>query len=1185
MYLKSLEIIGFKSFPDKTVINFQNGITAIVGPNGSGKSNISDALRWVLGEQSTKNLRGSKMEDVIFGGTKNRKPQGFAEVSLTIDNSDRALDMDYNEITVTRRYYRSGDSDYFINKTPVRLKDINELFMDTGLGKDGYSIIGQGKIAEILSSKGEDRRQILEEAAGISKFRYRKLEAQRRLNSTNENLLRLKDIIVELTERKEILEAQAEKAQEYLKLRDEKKILEINLWLNNIERNKEFLEKADEKLNAAQQDVDNSANQLENLAKKVDDAYTQSGELTTAIEVLREEVKTLELSKRDIESTISLIENDIKFKDENIEKLQNEIEEFKDRTKEIQQKIDEKNKAIENLCSDKVRLNEELDALMEEQNQLLLKNTAHEKELEELNIKLIRLTDIQTDMKIFMSSKQSALESMSSKLEFLSSQIDEKEKEKSLRKTALSELNEKKENTLEEIVGLSNVLKAYEMKMEKQKEDFEKINSKLLKTEREFFDSQNKLKLFIDMENHFEGFAKSVKTVMNDAKNGVLKGVIGTVSSVIKVSGEYSLSIETALGGALQNVITETSDNAKQAIYHLKNRNAGRCTFLPIDNIKGEKIKLEKGFGVIGIACELLSYDNKFDGIIKNLLGRCVVVDNIDNALKTAKANNFRYKCVTLDGQVINAGGSMTGGSAVSNVGLLTRKNEIENLSKVCKTLEKEYEELKTKSETYKEEVSKITALTEGSISEKREFENELSIIENEISSVSAYLLNINAETEGLIKQKEETLMQVQVISDEISAKEKDQTKNDNDIISLENKINEFSQSNEEFNNKREEITNNISSKRLEIFEVEKNIDMEKVNIESLKLSISTDEKSIDIKKADIESAISEKEEKKKEIEALKEKIINCDKDIKDHEEKIQQKIIDRENCELEITNLRKEEKEENVRKEELIRQLEKAQNKKIAVQNEYDVIIAKLWDEYELTLSESMQFKTEIQSVTAATSRISKLRAALKALGDVNVAAIEEFKQVKERYDFLTVQIDDLDRAKADLEMLINELTSNMKNIFKTQFAVINENFGKVFKEFFDGGTGALKLKDPQDILNSDIEIEAQPPGKVIKNISSLSGGEQALVAISLYFAILKVRPTPFCIVDEIEAALDDANVFRYAAYLRKLSQETQFVAITHRRGTMEEADVLYGVTMQEKGVSKMLTINVNEFEKQFKI
>ncbi|MBR4949554.1 MAG: chromosome segregation protein SMC [Clostridia bacterium] len=1185
MYLKSLEIIGFKSFPDKTIINFQNGITAIVGPNGSGKSNISDALRWVLGEQSTKNLRGSKMEDVIFGGTKNRKPQGFAEVSLTIDNTDRALDMDYNEITVTRRYYRSGDSDYFINKTAVRLKDINELFMDTGLGKDGYSIIGQGKIAEILSSKGEDRRQILEEASGISKFRYRKLEAQRRLNSTNENLIRLKDIIVELTERKEILEAQAEKAQEYLKLRDEKKVLEINLWLNNIERNKEFLEKADEKVNAAQQDVDNSTKQLENLAKKVDDAYRESGEITTAIEVLNEEVKALELSKRDIENTISIIENDIKFKDENIEKLQNEIEEFQGRTKEIQLKIDEKNKIIEDLCSDKVRLDKEFDALMEEQNQLLIKNSAHEKELEELNIKLIGLTTLRTDIKVFMSSKQSALESMSSKLEFLSSQVEEKEKEKALRKSALSELKEKKESILEEIEGLSNVLRAYEMKMEKQKEDFEKIQSKLSKTEREFLDSQNKLKLFIDMENHFEGFAKSVKTVMNDSKNGILKGVIGTVSSVIKVSGEYSLAIETALGGALQNIITETSDNAKQAIYHLKNRNAGRCTFLPIDNIKGEKIKLEKGFGVIGIACELLDYDNKFDGIIKNLLGRCVVVDNIDNALKTAKANNFRYKCVTLDGQVINAGGSMTGGSAVSNVGLLTRKNEIENLSKVCKNLEKEYEDLKAKSETFKEEVSKITALTEGSISEKREFENELSIIENEISSVSAYLLNINAEADALIKQKEESLLTVQLISEEISAKEKEQDKNDSEISLLESKISEFSQSNEEFNNKRNEIANNLSSKRLEIFDVEKNIDLEKANIESLKLTISNDEKSIGTKKADIESAISEKEEKKKEIEALKEKIIGSDNAISDCKEKIQQKIKDRENCELQVTNLRREEKDEGVRKEELIRQLEKAQNKKIAVQNEYDVIIAKLWDEYELTLSESMQFKTEIQSVSAATSRIAKLRSQLKNLGDVNVAAIEEFKQVKERYDFLTVQIDDLDKAKADLEMLINELTSNMKNIFKTQFAVINENFGKVFKEFFDGGTAALKLKDPQDILNSDIEIEAQPPGKVIKNISSLSGGEQALVAISLYFAILKVRPTPFCIVDEIEAALDDANVFRYAAYLRKLSSDTQFVAITHRRGTMEEADVLYGVTMQEKGVSKMLTINVNEFEKQFKI
>lgn len=1185
MFLKSLEIIGFKSFPDKTVINFQKGITAIVGPNGSGKSNISDALRWVLGEQSTKNLRGSKMEDVIFDGTKNRKPQGFAEVSLTIDNSDRALDMDYNEITVTRRYYRSGDSDYFINKTQVRLKDINELFMDTGLGKDGYSIIGQGKIAEILSSKGDDRRQILEEAAGISKFRYRKLEAQRRLNSTNDNLLRLKDIISELSERKEILEVQSQKAQEYLKLRDEKKILEINLWINSIEKNKEFLKNADEKLETAQRDVDKSTKELEDIALKIDNIFNKSNEITSLTEQLREEMKTFELSKRDVENYISIIENDIKFKDENILKLENEIELFSGRTKEIKDKISEKTSNIQTLHQKHKALEEELETLINKQNELLNKNTVHEKELEGLNLKLIRLTDIQTDIKIFMSSKNSALETMSSKLNFISSQTEEKEKEKVVRQNTLKELKTKKEEISEEIQGLSNVLKAYSMKMESQKEDFEKVNSKLIKTEREFLDSKNKLKLYTDMENHFEGFAKSVKTVMTDARNGMLKGIIGTVSSIIKVSGEYSLAIETALGGALQNIVTDTSENAKQAIYHLKNRKGGRCTFLPLDNIKGEKIKLNQGFGVIGIGCELLSYDNRFDGIIKSLLGRCVIVDNIDNALKTAKANNFRYKCVTLDGQVVNAGGSMTGGSAVGNVGLLTRKNEIETLQKSCISFEKSYTELKERIDIIKAEISKTSALMEGSISEKREFENNLSVIESEISSASAYLLNINAETEILIKQKEENELQVEQISKEISEKQKQQSKNDEDISTLENKIKEFSQSNEDFNAKREEITNNISSKRLEIFETQKNIDMEKANIESLEQSILNDEKSIDIKKSDIENAVFEKEEKKKEIEGLKEKILKYDENIQSNNAKIQEKIKERQNCELEITNLRKEEKQENIRKEELIRQLEKAQSKKVSVQNEYDVIIAKLWDEYELTLSESMKFKTDIQSVSSASSKISKLKSQLKSLGDVNVSAIEEYKQVKERYDFLISQTEDLDKAKSDLELLISELTSNMKNIFKAQFSVINENFGKVFKEFFDGGTGILKLKDPQDILNSDIEIEAQPPGKVIKNISALSGGEQSLVAISLYFAILKVRPTPFCILDEIEAALDDANVFRYAAYLRKLSQETQFVAITHRRGTMEEADVLYGVTMQEKGVSKMLTINVNDFEKQFKI
>lgn len=1156
-----------------------------MGPNGSGKSNISDALRWVLGEQSTKNLRGNKMEDVIFDGTKNRKPQGFAEVSLTIDNTDRALDMDYNEITVTRRYYRSGDSDYFINKTPVRLKDINELFMDTGLGKDGYSIIGQGKIAEILSSKGEDRRQVLEEAAGISKFRYRKLEAQRRLNSTNDNLLRLKDIITELSERKEILEVQSQKAQEYLKLRDEKKILEINLWINSIEKNKEFLKNADEKLELAQNDVDRSTKLLEEIEQKIDGVFQKSNEITSHTERLREEVKTLELAKRDIENNISIIENHIKFKDENISKLEEEIENFSYRTKEVKDKIAEKNSEIENLSENQILLEKELEDLIKNQEELLNHSSAQEKELEELNLKLIKLTDLQTDIKIFMSSKNSALESMTSKLEFISSQIEEKEKDKVFREKALKESKAKKEEILEEIEGLSNVLKAYSMKMESRKAENEKISVSLSKTEREFLDSKNKLKLYIDMENHFEGFAKSVKTVMTDAKNGMLKGIIGTVSSIIKVSGEYSLAIETALGGALQNIVTDSSENAKQAIYYLKNRKGGRCTFLPLDNIRGEKIKLNQGFGVIGIGCELLTYDNKFDGIIKSLLGRCVIVDNIDNALKTAKANNFRYKCVTLDGQVVNAGGSMTGGSAVSNVGLLTRKNEIEELKKSCEVLERKYEELKEKSDISRAELSKINALIEGSLSEKRDFESNLTVVENDISTISAYLLNINAEFDSLLKQKEDNLSQIDEISKEITEKQQKQEENNKDIEVLEEKVKKFSQSNEEFNAKRDEITNNISSKRIEIFETKKNIDMEKSGIEALEQSISNDEKSIEDKKSDIKDAVFEKEEKKKEIEILKEKIVKCDEDIHNDNDKIQEKIQERQNCELEITNLRKEEKNENARKEELIRQLEKAQSKKISVQNEYDVIIAKLWDEYELTLSESMKFKTDIESVSSASSKISKLKSQLKALGDVNVSAIEEYKQVKERFDFLTVQIEDLDKAKNDLEMLINELTSNMKNIFKTQFDIINDNFGKVFKEFFDGGTGNLKLKDPHDILNSDIEIEAQPPGKVIKNISALSGGEQALVAISLYFAILKVRPTPFCILDEIEAALDDANVFRYAAYLRRLSEETQFVAITHRRGTMEEADVLYGVTMQEKGVSKMLTINVSDFEKQFKI
>ena len=1182
MYLKRLELQGFKSFADKTILELMPGITTVIGPNGSGKSNISDAIRWVLGEQSMKSLRGTKSLDIIFAGTQNRKSLGFAEASLVFDNSDGALPIEYTEVTVTRKIYRSGETGYYINKVPCRLKDVLELFMDTGIGKDGYSIIGQGKIDEILSNKSEDRRHIFEEAAGIVKYRTRKQESEKKLEHTKLNLLRINDILTEIEGNLEPLQMQADKAKKYLNLREELKNIEIGLFVYNIEKYKQDLEKVVQDIDVMQSQCNDEEGRLERVKILKEELKSSIDEITETIENMSnigfESQKQIEQLNSDINVAKTRIANN----NENNDRYLKEIEEQNAKIKELKDEIEQKEAKKDNLKQNKEKFEKELNEKQAELDKLTEKLSSKELEIEgykhtveentdkkyelqsEINAQNINYQNFekrQVQIKQEMQSTISELDGTRLNKEDIAKQFNEIENKKNKAQNSLNEVAKQREEANQKI-------KSFES------------NINILSSEMRI--KESRLKFLIETEKEKEGYIKSVKSLLKDCENikELGKGMNGVLANIIEVPDDLQTAIEMCLGASLQNIVTETETDAKRLVEYLRKNNLGRASFLPISSVRGKKLDKIKGneSGVIGIASDLIKYNKKYEQIILNLLGRTVIVDNMDTAIKVAKQNGYTFRIVTTEGDLINPSGAITGGSvAKKTVNILGRGKEIEKLEKEIKNLKQKIEKLENDKQNYEESIEGILELSanlekelqEIDITYATEKQKVISINEN-IEKLEKRLNRLKEEQANLEKQKEEAVS----------------TKGD-----LQVEINKIVEQNEE-----------LSKIITEFAELNKDdqkyIDDLNFDITNLKISVSSfDESEASIQEIqerinqELENAHTSIENKNTQIEQIKKDNEELEKSIQETLQKIEEVKESVNSSSSKIEELKKEraQKSEKLSKQEdeitakfkviedLKGQLVKLDVKKTKIEEDINGIINKMWEEYELTPNNAEQYPKP-ENVALTQRRVNSLRTEIRELGSVNVDSIEEYKNLKDRYDFMSEQRLDLENTMSKLRKVISDMTQIMKEQFKEKFKVINKNFGEVFAELFGGGKAELTLEDEDNILECGIEITVQPPGKKLQNMMLLSGGEKAFTAIALLFAILKINPAPFCVLDEIEAALDDVNVFRYADYLKKFTDHTQFLVITHRKGTMEVADTVYGVTMEESGISKLLSMKLKQ-------
>lgn len=1182
MYLKRLELQGFKSFADKTILELMPGITTVIGPNGSGKSNISDAIRWVLGEQSMKSLRGTKSLDIIFAGTQNRKSLGFAEASLVFDNSDGALPIEYTEVTVTRKIYRSGETGYYINKVPCRLKDVLELFMDTGIGKDGYSIIGQGKIDEILSNKSEDRRHIFEEAAGIVKYRTRKQESEKKLEHTKLNLLRINDILSEIEGNLEPLQMQADKAKKYLNLREELKNIEIGLFVYNIEKYKQDLEKVVQDIEIMQSQCNDEEGRLERVKILKEELKSSIDEITETIENMSnigfESQKQIEQLNSDINVAKTRIANN----NENNDRYLKEIEEQNAKIKELKDEIEQKEAKKDNLKQNKEKFEKELNEKQAELDKLTEKLSSKELEIEgykhtveentdkkyelqsEINAQNINYQNFekrQAQIKQEMQSTISELDGTRLNKEDIAKQFNEIENKKNKAQNSLNEVAKQREEANQKI-------KSFES------------NINILSSEMRI--KESRLKFLIETEKEKEGYIKSVKSLLKDCENikELGKGMNGVLANIIEVPDDLQTAIEMCLGASLQNIVTETETDAKRLVEHLRKNNLGRASFLPISSVRGKKLDKIKGneSGVIGIASDLVKYNKKYEQIILNLLGRTVIVDNMDTAIKVAKQNGYTFRIVTKEGDLINPSGAITGGSvAKKTVNILGRGKEIEKLEKEIKNLKQKIEKLENDKQNYEESIEGILELSanlekelqEIDITYATEKQKVISINEN-IEKLEKRLNRLKEEQANLEKQKEEAVS----------------TKGD-----LQVEINKIVEQNEE-----------LSKIITEFAELNKDdqkyIDDLNFDITNLKISVSSfDESEASIQEIqerinqELENAHTSIENKNTQIEQIKKDNEELEKSIQETLQKIEEVKESVNSSSSKIEELKKEraQKSEKLSKQEdeitakfkviedLKGQLVKLDVKKTKIEEDINGIINKMWEEYELTPNNAEQYQKP-ENVALTQRRVNSLRTEIRELGSVNVDSIEEYKNLKDRYDFMSEQRLDLENTMSKLRKVISDMTQIMKEQFKEKFKVINKNFGEVFAELFGGGKAELTLEDEENILECGIDITVQPPGKKLQNMMLLSGGEKAFTAIALLFAILKINPAPFCVLDEIEAALDDVNVFRYADYLKKFTDHTQFLVITHRKGTMEVADTVYGVTMEESGISKLLSMKLKQ-------
>jgi chromosome segregation protein len=1181
MHLKRLELQGFKSFADKTVLEFMPGITTVIGPNGSGKSNISDAIRWVLGEQSMKSLRGAKSEDIIFAGTQNRKSLGFAEASLVFDNTDGKLPIEYQEVTVTRKIYRTGESGYFINKTPCRLKDVLELFMDTGIGKDGYSIIGQGKIDEILSNKSEDRRHIFEEAAGIVKYRTRKLESEKKLESTKLNLLRINDILSEIEANIEPLKLQSEKAKKFLDLREELKSIEIGLFLHNIDTYKEKLEQI-------KIDEDILISHNKDAETKMEEINALKEELKTQVNQITEEIESMqnlgfESSKQieKINSEINVANERIANNKDNYARFEKEILENQTRAKELEdekvQKLEKKN----NLFDNKEKFQKELQEKEKELSELTLKLSTKELEMEQKKQKLEQNVDNRYEKNAQINTLDANLENHQKREQALKSEIQ----------VAISELDstritkEEIAKTFHEIEAKRNsITKSLTQINENKEQALSKIKqyeTNIQNLEQEERMKSSRLKFLQETEKEKEGYNRTVKSLLLECdKNAELKkGMYGALSSLIRSPKEYETAIEMALGASLQNIVTENEDDAKKLVEHLRKNNLGRATFLPITSVSGKKLeKLNNSGipGVIGIASDLIKVDKKYENIIANLLGRTVIVDDMDNAIKLAKQNKYSFKIVTLKGDIINPSGGITGGSVqTKTVNILGRAREIEELENNIKQIRNKIEKEQKEKQEYEASIENILEEVEGLETSLKDIDivyatdkQKLVAVEENIAKLEARLEKLRKEQADIQTQKEEINLQKVEATSQIEELTKS-------IDELSSEIEQYSALNKDNQKYIDDLNFDITNLRISVSsfdESESSIDemVERINtdIENCNLSISNKQTQMEKIKQDNSTLENQIIEYNETIEEIKKRVSSSG-------EKVESLKAERIKKNEKLSEMEKETTAQFNVIEDLKAQIVKIDVKKTKLEQDIEEIINKMWEEYEITPNAVTEYEKPT-NVADTTKRVNSLRNSIRNLGSINIDSIEEYKQTKQRYDFMCEQRLDLENSITKLKKVIGDMTIIMKEQFEKQFNIINQNFGEVFRELFGGGKAELILADPENILECGIEIQVQPPGKKLQNMTLLSGGEKAFTAIALLFAILKINPAPFCVLDEIEAALDDVNVYRFADYLKKFSNETQFLVITHRKGTMEAADTVYGITMQENGISKLLSMKL---------
>lgn len=1185
MILKALEMQGFKSFPDKTVLEFNKGITAVVGPNGSGKSNISDAVRWVLGEQSTKTLRGSKMEDVIFSGTDVRKAKGFAEVTLRLDNTDRSLNKDSDEVSVTRRYYRSGDSEYLVNGESARLRDVNELFMDTGLGRDGYSIVGQGKIADMVSPKASERRDMLEEAAGISHFRYRRGDAIKRLAQAEENLVRLRDILSELESRVGPLKAQSEKAQKFIVFAGERKNLEIGIWLNTIDKTGEKMRDQEHKIEIAEASHKEAQDELSKIGEMIDKAADGTRDINIKLEEIRNSASGFEEKLSDIDSQIKVAENSILHNNETIERINRD----KAAENETEQNIDAAVSAAleciqkaEEQIADATR---QMDELSKQEETYRLSSSEFSDRAATLSGEISALSVRLADCRVTAETANSSIEEIRSRISAIDESMGTRKDDYDALLKRKADAEAELEEIQDEIVSVKNAIDGYTLRFENRGKKADSVKLAIDEKQRELHKGQDRVRLLEDLEKNMEGYFGAVKAVMKESGRGALRGIYGPVSQLITVKDKYSAAIETALGAAVQNIVVDNETDAKRAMGFLKEHRAGRATFLPITAIKGRVLSeqgLDDQYGFVSIASDLVSYDNKYTEIIRWLLGRTAVAEDIDSAIAIAKKYSYRFRIVTLDGQVINAGGSMTGGSRVQNAGILSRGNEIERLKGSLASMQKELDGMLSDYKLLSEDASAAKAELEGAEGDLLRAKEENIRREGELKLASDKLASVSSGVKELLEEKETLEKRIESVSSGAKAARSQIDELKETLENKEKELESITGDSKTLQKNREEVASKAAEIRLRIVSLQKDVEANTDEITRLK-----NRKTGHLDRlSELDGEIREIEEKNDELRALTERLSADEKALKanhgDAQNQINELISQRDELEKQANDLRLHERAKSEERERLSGDIARLEERKIAMRNEYDNLTSKLYDEYQLTRREAAALEIEIDDYSLAAKRLAELKSQIRALGSVNVSAIEEYKEVSERYEFLSGQINDVETSRAELNKMIDDLTGKMAEQFREQFNRINSCFGQTFIELFGGGKAELRLEDERDVLGSDIEIKVQPPGKNVQNINLLSGGEKGLSAIALLFAILKVTPAPFCIFDEVEAALDDVNVSRYAQYVRRMTKNTQFILITHRRGTMEEADVLYGVTMQEKGVSKLLELKTAEMAKK---